>query len=87
MPLRGEFTVDGVTSVYGLFVEPDCPTPGMTTTNCYRPPEGHPQCPFSCPEIIYWQNVNGTAEMHRFKFRVADDMTTEVTLTIYYQPA
>jgi hypothetical protein len=22
-----------------------------------------------------------------FKFRVADDMTTEVTLTIYYQPA
>jgi hypothetical protein len=84
MPLRGEFTIDGITSVHGLFVKPDCPTPGMTMTNCYRPPEGHPQCPYSCPELTYWQNVNGTTLMHRFRFPVADDGTNSGPMTVVF---
>jgi hypothetical protein len=34
-----------------------------------------------------WSFTESLAEgQNTFKFRVADDMTTEVTLTIYYQP-
>jgi hypothetical protein len=84
VPLRAEFTVDGATSVRGLYVEPDCPSPGTTVANCYQPPEGHEPCPFSCPQVTYWKTGSGTAPMHRFQFPIADDGTNSGSMTVVF---
>src|SRR6267154_1571804 len=84
VPLRAELTIDGQTHVRGLFIQPNCPSPGVSLTDCYHPPAQHPQCPFSCPELTPWENdppVGGTAPMHRFRSVVADDGTVSDPLT------
>jgi len=87
VPLRGEFTIQGATYVRGLFIEPNCPSPGNLTSDCYRPPAGQPPCPFSCPELTYWKSDNGTAPMHRFGFPLVDDGTNSgpMTATVHFK--
>jgi hypothetical protein len=85
VPLRAEFTIDGETYVRGLYIEPDCPSPDAGLADCYQPPAGHPQCPFSCPELTEWKSdppKGGTAPMHVFGFPVADDGTQSGSLTV-----
>jgi hypothetical protein len=80
-PLRAEITVEGVQSIHGLFVAPDCPSPERPTADCYRPAAEHPPCSFSCSTLTYWKQGGGTTLMHTFKFPLADDGTNSGLMT------